>query len=617
MFVIGTAGHVDHGKSTLVRALTGIDPDRLAEEKAREMTIDLGFAWLKLPSGREVSVIDVPGHEHFIKNMLAGVGGMDLAMLVVDAVEGVMPQTREHLAILDLIGVQKGIVVLTKTDIVDKDQLSFAILEVEELLQPTSLSGSPIVPVSSVTGQGLPELIAIIDKQLSTAQPRQDIGRPRLPVDRAFSIAGAGTVVTGTLIDGSLSVGQEVEIVPSGLKSRIRSLQTHKTQLSTVSPGSRVAANVVGISASELKRGDVVTKPGWLTATDILDAKLRLLSELKHVLRHYAEVSFHTGAAEVTARVRLLEKDELQPGETGWVQLVLSEPIAVVNGDRFIIRSPMETLGGGVVVETHPRRHRRFRSETVASLKVRGEGKAEEVVTATLEAQQPQELSALLKQLNMPAEDARELVESMVDRKALVQIGDGQNSLLFTASGWAKLVESIVALVSDYHRKYPVRLGMPKAELSGKVKLATPAVLHRLFVEKVLVEEFALERLPAFQIKLTPAQQAKIDAYLKQLAQNPYSPAPDIVLEPDLLNLLMEQHKVVKTSAGIVFSAAAYDDMVAKVIAHIKKNGKAALGEVRDMFRTSRKYAQAFLEHTDEKKVTKRVGDERVLGERG
>ncbi|MFH0913907.1 MAG: selenocysteine-specific translation elongation factor [Chloroflexota bacterium] len=278
MFVIGTAGHIDHGKSALVKALTGIDPDRLREEKERGMTIDLGFAWLKLPSGREVGLVDVPGHERFIKNMLAGVGGIDLALLIVAANEGVMPQTREHLAILDLLEIRQGIVVLTKRDLVDEEWLSLVKMEVEELIKPTTLAQAPIVPVSAFTGAGLPELVATIDRLLGSVAPRKDLGRPRLPIDRVFTIAGAGTVVTGTLIDGSLTLGQEVEIIPAGLKSRIRGLQIHKAQTDTAPPGSRVAVNLVGVTTEQLQRGDVLTRPGWLQPTTLLLVKLRLLS---------------------------------------------------------------------------------------------------------------------------------------------------------------------------------------------------------------------------------------------------------------------------------------------------------------------------------------------------
>jgi len=309
MFVLGTAGHIDHGKSVLVQALTGIDPDRLREEKERGMTIDLGFAWLKLPSGREVGIVDVPGHERFIKNMLAGVGGIDLALLIVAANEGVMPQTKEHLAILDLLGVKRGTVVITKKDLVDEEWLSLVTMEVEELIKPTTLSEAPIVTISALTGEGLPSLISAIDELLSSTEPRRDIGRPRLSIDRVFTISGSGTVVTGTLIDGSLSRGQEVEILPPSLKTRLRGLQTHKARIDTASPGSRVATNLTGVATLQLKRGDVLTNPGWLVPTTMLDAKLRLLPYLRRPLRHNATVSFHTGTAEAMAKVRMLDKE--------------------------------------------------------------------------------------------------------------------------------------------------------------------------------------------------------------------------------------------------------------------------------------------------------------------
>ena len=315
------------------------------------MTIELGFAWLKLPSGREVGIVDVPGHERFVKNMLAGVGGIDLALLIVAANEGVMPQTREHLAILDLIGIKNGIVVITKKDLVDEELLTLVSMEIEELIAATTLSESPIVSVSAMTGEGLDELIAAIDTLLDTTEPRHDLGRPRLPVDRIFTMSGSGTVVTGTLIDGTLSVGQEVEIVPRGLKSRIRGLQTHKSKIDIASPGSRVAANLVGVNTSQLLRGDVITRPGWLNPTRMVTVKLRHISYLQRPLRHGAMVSFHTGAAEVMAKVRLLEGDELSPGDSTWAQLSLVNPLAIIKGDRYIIRSPMETLGGGSVVD--------------------------------------------------------------------------------------------------------------------------------------------------------------------------------------------------------------------------------------------------------------------------
>ena len=332
MRVIGTAGHVDHGKSRLVEALTGIDPDRLKEEKEREMTIDLGFAWLTLPSGEPVGIVDVPGHRDFIENMLAGVGGIDAALFVVAADEGVMPQTREHLAILDLLGVRNGVVALTKTDLVeDEEWLELVQLDVTELLEGTVLADARMVPVSVRTGQGLPTLLEELERLLENAPPRRDLSRPRLPIDRVFTIAGFGTVATGTLIDGDLQVGQEVEVLPQGLKARVRGLQTHKEKIERAVPGSRVAVNLTGVSTDEVRRGDVVTIPGWLKPTTLIDVRLRYLDSAPRPLRHNALLKFFSGSAEVMAKTRLLDSEVIRPGGEGWVQLRLAESVVLAS----------------------------------------------------------------------------------------------------------------------------------------------------------------------------------------------------------------------------------------------------------------------------------------------
>ena len=616
MFVLGTAGHIDHGKSALINALTGIDPDRLREEKERGMTIDLGFAWLKLPSGREVGIVDVPGHERFVKNMLAGVGGIDLALLIVAANESIMPQTREHLAILDLLKIPRGIVVITKKDLVDGELLELVRLETEELISNTTISQAPVVAVSALTGEGLAELAITIDKTLDTAEPPKDIGRPRLSIDRVFTIAGSGTVVTGTLIDGSLSVGQEIEIVPAGLKSRLRGLQTHKARIDTAVAGSRVAANLVGVTTAQLQRGDILTKPGWLVPTTIATVKLRLLAYLQRPLRHNATVSFHSGANETMAKVRLLEAEDIKPGESTWAQLSLKKPVALIKGDRFIIRSPMETIGGGEIIDVHAGRLRRFRPAVIQNLKSREEGTAEDIIMALLETKQSMEFVSLVAQSNLPPDEVQTVIDSLTPQGKLITIIDGKHCLLMTSDAWERLKKSVITILQDYHRRFPTRTGMAKVELGSRLKLGSyaPATLQRLVSEDTIVEEANAIHLPTHHIQLNPTQQAKVDAFLQALQQSPYTPPSELIPEPDLLNLLVEQHKVVKVSESVVFAASAYDEMVKRITTHIKTNGKISLAEVRDMFQTSRKYAQALLEYLDGKKITRRIGDERVFG---
>jgi len=526
-----------------------------------------------------------------------------------------MPQTKEHLAILDLLGIQKGIVAITKKDLVDDEWLNLVRMEIEELLSPTTLSQAPIIAVSAVTGEGLAELVSAIDQLLNFTEPRKDTGQPRLPVDRIFTMAGSGTIVTGTLIDGSLAVGQEVEIVPAGLKSRLRGLQMHKARIDIAHPGSRVAANLVGVTTTQLQRGDVLTPPGWLIPTTMLSARLRLLPYLRRPLRHNATISFYTGAAEAIAKVRLLEGDELKPGDITWAQLLLDRPVAVVNGDHFIIRSSTETLGGGKVVDSHAKRLRRFRPAIIQSLKVKGEGTAEEVIMALLETKQLCELSALLAQSDLPAGEVQPVIEALIQQKKVVRIGQREPCLLLTGSGWERLVQKAVTIVRNYHQRFPARVGMPKVELSNKLGagIHSPAILSRLLEEGALVEEGLAVRLPTHRVQLTPAQQAKIDAFLDSLAQNPYAPTSELIPEPDLLNLLVQRHEIVRVSDSVVFATSTYNEMVERVTAHLKAQGKITLAEVRDMFKTSRKYAQALLEHLDGKKITRRVGDERVL----
>ena len=627
MHVLGTAGHVDHGKSALVQALTGIDPDRLREEKEREMTIELGFAWLTLEVGgepEEVGIVDVPGHRDFIENMLAGVGGIDLALFVVAADEGVMPQTREHLAILDLLEIPGGVVALTKCDLVDDpDWLELVTLDVGEVLSGTALDGAPIIPVSARTGQGLDELRAALATALAAVQPRADTGRPRLPVDRVFSLSGFGTVVTGTLLGGSLRVGDSVSVEPAGLQGRVRGLQTHKTQRDAVFPGSRVAVNVSGIGADEVRRGDVLAAPGLVRGTLLLDAAYRHLPDAGVPLRHNMEVKLFVGAAEVMARTRVLGARQIAPGEEGWLQLALEAPLALSRGDRFILRrpSPGATLGGGRVVDAHPgRRHRRFRPEVVERLRTLAEGSPAERLLQTLQKEQPIAPSALLQASGLPQEEARAAWQELLDGDQALIIG-GQ---ALSAAHWQRQHDRLRETLRAFHAERPLRLGMPREELRSRLKL--PAALSNALEDELLasgamVAEGRLLRLPEHAIQFTPAQQTAVDALLQRFASAGVS-SPSVresreTVGDAVYEALVDLGRLRQLNDDIVYRAEEYDALVARLTAFIGAQGRVSTGQVRDLLDTSRKYAIGLLEHLDHVKITRRVGDERELRDGG
>ena len=620
MYVIGTAGHVDHGKSTLVKALTGIDPDRLPEEKEREMTVDLGFAWMELPSGREVSIVDVPGHERFIKNMLAGVGAIDLAMLIVAADESIMPQTREHLAILDLLQIRRGLVAVTKTDLVDEELVELVMAEVEDCLAGTSFEGCPMVGVSAYTGSGLEELRVKLDQILDGTEARRDLGRPRLPVDRCFSISGFGTVVTGTLIDGVLAVGQEVELAPSGRRARIRGLQSHKTMVDHTQPGVRLAVNLSGISRGDVQRGETLTPPGWLRPTQRVDARMKMVAGAPHTLRHNEGVTFHLFTSETNARVRLLDADRLAPGSEGWVQILLSEPIPMVKGDFFVVRSAEDTLGGGQVVDPNPRRrHRRFNPDVVERLMMLDQGTGEDILLSVAEQWGPCDLATLARRANLPDDEvAQRAIQLSKDGQMVVlgNLGAETDAVVYAAQGWNVLKSKIFVALQTYHNQYPLRRGAPVQEIRSRLGLTQPVylrVLARLTAEDYLVEEGPLLRLPDHKVALTPQMEERASAYLKSLEQEPYSPPSDHPLDSELLGLLVDRGQVVRVNDSVVFAASAYQEMSEKIVERLKSKGSITVAEARTLFNTSRKYILPLLEHLDQQHVTRRVGDERVL----
>ena len=475
MYTIGTAGHVDHGKSTLIEALTGIDPDRLREEKERGLTIDLGFAWLTLPSGKEISIVDVPGHERFVKNMLAGVGGIDAALLVIAADEGVMPQTREHLDILDLLRVSAGILVLTRCDLVeDEEWLRLIEEEVRETVAGTVLAQSPLVRVSAVTGDGLDDLRAALDELLAGTEAKRDVGRPRLPIDRAFTLTGFGTIVTGTLLDGQLNVGEDVQIVPGSLSGRIRGLQSHKHQIETALPGNRVAVNIGGIDVEEIYRGQVLTLTGTLTATRFADVRMRLLPSAPRPLEHGTVVTLHCGTMETLARIRILDREAITPGESGLVQLLLVKPVSLIKGDLFIVRqlSPPCTLGGGEVLDPYPPRHKRFANDVVTALETLEHGSPEDVVLQAIRQREPCMQKEITGVLPLTVPEVEEVLARLLVTERVIDLG----RTLYSAAGWSDITVRVILSARAVPRALSLALRTGQGGGAAKSWLGEPGL---------------------------------------------------------------------------------------------------------------------------------------------
>jgi len=626
MRVIGTAGHVDHGKSTLVQALTGINPDRLREEQERQMTIDLGFAWFTLDQ-EDVGIVDVPGHRDFIENMLAGVGGIDAALLVIAADEGVMPQTREHLAILDLLDVERAVVALTKIDLIqDPEWLDLVEDDLAELLASTRMAGAPIIRVSAIKGIGLDDLKAELASVLRETKPRVDRGRARLPVDRSFTIAGFGTVVTGTLQDGVIQVGQEVEVLPAGLKGRVRGLQTHKIKVERAVPGSRAAVNLTGVDVHDVGRGDTIAEPGVYTKTTMLDASFRMLPDSKVILKHNQEVKLFLGASQRLARVRVLGEKAIGPGASGWVQLMLREPVIAARGDRYILRrpSPGATLGGGQIADPHPtRRHRLQDLAVVRKLEQYLHGSPADVLRETLREIGPTTLAFAAARAALDEESVQDALRELEQSKTLIRIGSGGatgQDLFVDHLTWEELKGRVSDMLNDFHGNFPLRAGMPREELKSKLGFQSKefsAILKVMIDEEHVREDGSSIALRTFSPQLTEAQERACDAMIKAFDASPFSP-PSVkeslgIVGEELFYYLIETEQLVQVSADVVFTAQVYAQMLEQIKAWLQKRGSISVAEARDLFSTSRKYTLALLEHLDALGITVREEDVRRL----
>lgn len=623
-FIIGTAGHVDHGKTALIQALTGQETDRLKEEKERGISIELGFAPFRLPSGDIAGVVDVPGHERFIHNMLAGVGGIDLVLLVVDVMEGAMPQTREHLQILQLLDVPRGIIVLTKCDLADEEWIDLVEEEIREEVAATFLKDAPFCRVSSLSGAGIPELVKTVREVLKNSTPKDADGPLRLPIDRHFSVAGFGTVVTGTLLSGKIKIGDTVEVLPPGERVRVREVQVHGKKMEDGAAGQRVALNLVGLDRRRLQRGAVVGTPGIFEQTERLDVRLTLLPSAPRPLKFRDPVHFYLGTARVVGVVALLDRDLLEPGESAIVQIHLDRPLVAHRQDRFIVRSysPMTTIGGGVVIDPNPVKHRRFRAEVMQAL-------------AELESGEKSFLLQKLLEQGCARGKDLELISGMGQERIIGHLGnlEIEGKVVRLADQWA-IAETVRAWrlrmteeTDSFHTAKPLLPGIPAATLKGSLPPGlTPKAFDQLLAaaltEGDLVQPGELLARPGFAPTLSTIEQriiARIEtAYREEGAQakNKMEMLERLALDPvttePLLAYLLSTGRLVRLNDESFFHSETYRQAMEKLRAHFAAHETVTIAEFRDQIGSARKQVQAFLEHCDTLKYTLRKGDARV-----
>ncbi|WP_273379837.1 selenocysteine-specific translation elongation factor [Symbiobacterium thermophilum] len=626
-YIIGTAGHVDHGKSALIRALTGVETDRLPEEKERGISIDIGFARFPLPSGRRAAVIDVPGHEKFVRNMLAGITGIDLVILVVAADEGVMPQTREHLDILRLLEISKGLVAITKIDLVDEEMVELVEADVAEAVAGTFLEGAPVCRVSSVTGEGLDHLLRTVDALLAETEPKDTTAFARLPIDRAFVRPGFGTVVTGTLVGGVIRQGDRMELLPLGIEVRVRGLQVHGEPVELAQAGQRVAVNLAGIERSDVRRGHVLCAPGALRPTRSFAGRLHLLESWPKELKHGERVHLHTGTSEVLARVLLLEGDALKPGGTAYVQLKLEEPVVVGRGDRYIIRSysPVHTVGGGMVIEPHAQYRRSQAKAAIAELQAKESGGTGGVIAETLlrAGMTPLGLGELAKRTGVTVETVRtELPGLGADVREL------EGGLWIHRRGFGQFCDAVRAELETFYGRYPLRSGLGKEELRRKLGLGGKEFAALLAAAEA-AGELSVNRdrvaLPGRAPALNGAQAKLAERLRAAIAGAGFSPLTVAELKQqvpgadteEVIIYLIEQGEAVRVGDDLVIAAPVLEEAVRRTREHLKARGRLTVAEFRDLLGTSRKYALPLLEWMDEQRITRRAGEERVAGPNG
>lgn len=627
--IIGTAGHIDHGKTTLIKALTGRNTDRWEEEQRRGITIDLGFTYFDLKSGDRVGIIDVPGHEKFINNMVAGVVGMDLVMLVIAADEGIMPQTREHMDILTQLGMKKSIIVLNKCDLVEQDWLELVEEEIREELDGTFLADAPVVPVSAVTKEGLDVLVDTIEKLTIDEIEEKDIRTiPRLPVDRAFSLSGFGTIITGTLVSGTLTKDSILQMYPNEKECKIRSIQVHGENVDKCYAGQRVAINLSNVKKSEIKRGCVLAPVNSMKNTMMLDVKLEMTKSTLRVLTNHSRLHLFTGTSEILCRAVLLDKEELGPGESGYVQLRLEEEVAIRRGDRFVVRfySPMETIGGGVVLEPNPTKKKRFKPEVIEELRCKEAGSSEDVIEMHIKANAKSMISVaeLSKLTALSLEEVVTDIESLRNQ-GLVRVFQGKKECyVWHVADEITMSENICKDLCEYHEKHPYQYGMKKAEIHMKYMKAVKPNIFDMYMELLIEEEkiirhneylhhvdFTLKKDEKFYkvVEVISDELETANYDFKRFSEIDFGNEMSETVE-DILLVLQDEEYIVKIMENVYTLQSLMDQATEKIKIKLEENSRITIGEVRDLLNTSRKSAKPILEYLDSIKVTKKAGAE-------
>jgi selenocysteine-specific elongation factor len=629
--ILGTAGHIDHGKTSLIKAISGIDTDRLKEEKQRGITIELGFASIDLPDGQHVGIVDVPGHEKFVKNMVAGATGIDIVAMVIAADEGVMPQTREHMEICSLLGVRHGFVALTKTDMVDEEWLELAIDDIESFSRGSFLEGQPIVPVSSVTGDGIPQFVETLQAICTAVPERKQTGLFRLPVDRVFTMKGFGTVITGSLVSGKIAVGETIMIYPPRIKSKVRGIQVHNQSVNEALAGQRTAINFQGLDMTAVNRGDVLARPDSLSPSYMADLSFQYLASAAKPLKNRTRIRFHTGTSEIMGNLILLDREELAPGDAAAIQVRLDTPVTLVKEDRYVIRSysPVRTIGGGQILNPIPTKHKRFRTEISDALNALAEMPPEEVIGfhARQAGFRGTEHNELRLVTNLPDKKLDTATSALLSRRDLIMI-DRDRRLYVHADTYAYLRQMVLDQLETYHAKNPLKAGMPREELRSKFpapihpKLA-PQVLTQMLKNKELAVDEDTIRLPTHKVSLavdqTQLRENIIQAYDRGGITPPYFKEICQALNVetrtarDVLQLLVEEDQLVKVKEDLFFQRKVIDALKERLVTFLRDRGAITTPEFKDMTGASRKYVIPLAEYFDTNNVTIRVGDTRQL----